>query len=254
MGYRIDEIDQLILFYLGSDARNTSAAEIAEEVDVTPATVRNRIQQLEDGGIIQGYHADIDYEATGETFTTQFTCTAPVSERSKIAREALDTSGVVSVRELLAGQENLVVTAVGTDTDDINRIAHELSTLGATIEREDIVQNESVRPYRSFGPDDDLEQPTGTEFQAVGGGAEVVEFTASAESAITGQTLNEADQADLLPEDVLIVSIERDDRQLTPDGETRIEAGDVVSVFSSETVPPRLVDAFDGDADAVEEV
>src|SRR6056297_1459226 len=103
MSYRIDEIDQRILYHLAADARNTSAPMIAEEVDVTPATVRHRITQLEDHGIIEGYHAAIDYEATNGKLTTQFTCTAPVSEREQLAADALTVSGVVHVRELMAG-------------------------------------------------------------------------------------------------------------------------------------------------------
>lgn len=245
MSYRIDEIDQLILFHLVSDARNTSAPMIAEEVDVTPATIRNRIRQLEENGIIRGYHADIDYEATGGKFTTQFTCTAPVSERSKIATEALTTHGVVNVRELVAGQENLIITAVGEDTDDINRIAHELSTLGATIEREDIIQNEIVRPYQSFSPNNGSSKSAVADFQSVVGGAEIVEFTASENAEITGHTLDEANQSGLLPEGVLVVSVERGDQHITPDGDTRIEPGDVVSIFSPDTFPTALFEAFD---------
>lgn len=245
MSYRIDEIDQLILYHLGADARHTSAPTIAEEVDVTPATIRNRIRQLEENGIIRGYHADIDYESTGGKFTTQFTCTAPVSERSKIAADALTTHGVVEVRELLAGQENLVVTAVGEDTDDINRIAHELSELGATIEREDIVQNESVRPYQSFAPNGGGSPSAVADFQSIVGGAEVVEFTAAEDADITGRTLEDANSAELLPDDVLVVSIERGDERITPVGDTRIEPGDVVSIFSPGAIPRRLVAAFD---------
>ncbi|WP_152041834.1 Lrp/AsnC family transcriptional regulator [Salinigranum salinum] len=254
MDYRIDEIDQLILFHLGVDARNTSAPTIAEEVDVTPATVRNRIRQLEEHGIIRGYHADIDYEAAGGKFTTQFTCTAPVSERSKIAADALTTHGVVEVRELLAGQENLIVTAVGEDTDDINRIAHQLSTLGVTIEREDIVQNESVRPYQSFAPENGTTRSAVTGFQSVVGGAEVVEFTASEDAEITGYTLDEADRTGLLPEGVLVISIERGDQRITPDGDTTIEPGDVVVLFSPDTFPTQLIEAFDTEHHDPEEI
>jgi len=245
MSYRIDEIDERILYYLGSDARNTSAPTIAEAVDVTPATVRNRIRQLEEEGIIRGYHADIDYEATGGNVTTQFTCTAPVSERSGIANEALGTHGVVSVRELLAGQENLVVTAVGTDTDDINRIAQRLSGLGVTIEREDIVRDDVVQPYQSFAPDVDRPRSAIRDFQSVVGGAEVVEFTVSDSAEITGRTLEAANDDGLLPDEALVVSIERGEDRITPDGDTRIEAGDVVSIFSPETFPERLVRTFE---------
>jgi len=245
MSYRVDEIDQRILYRLGADARNTSAPMIAEEVDVTAATIRNRIRQLEEEGIIRGYHADIDYEATDGKLTTQFTCTAPVDERSVLANEALGTSGVVNVRELLASKENLVVTAVGTGTDDINRIAQQLSKLGVTIEREDIVRHESVHPYQSFGPEEGETRSAVTDFQSVVGGAEVVEVTVSRDAKVTGQTLAEANRTGLLPDEVLVVSIEREDQQITPNGETRIEAGDVVSIFSPDTFPEELIEAFE---------
>jgi DNA-binding Lrp family transcriptional regulator len=245
MSYRIDDIDQLILYHLSLDARNTSATAIAEEVDVTPATIRNRIRQLEENGVVEGYHAAIDYEATDGKFTTEFTCTTPVSERPRLAEEALSVPGVVNVRELLAGQENLVVDAVGEDTDDINRIAHELSSLGIVIEREDIVLNDVVQPYASFAPDADRRRSAVRDFQSVAGGAEVVEFTVSEEAEIAGRTLSDATETGLLPEEVLVVSIERGDEHITPKGDTRVEAGDVVSVFSPEPFPERLLQAFD---------
>lgn len=245
MSYRIDEIDERILYYLASDARNTSAPMIAEEVDVTPATVRNRIRQLEEHGIVQGYHADIDYESTNGKITTQFTCTAPVGDRSVIANEALSTPGVVNVRELLAGQENLVITAVGTDTDDINRIAQQLSSLGLTIEREDIVRDESVQPYQSFAPEVDRADSAITDFQSVVGGAEIVEFTVPEQAEITGHTLESANQEGLLPDDVLVVSIERGDDRITPNGDTRIEASDVVSIFSPGSFPEQSIEIFE---------
>lgn len=251
MDHRIDEIDRLILYHLSVDARNTSAPRIAEEVDVTPATIRNRIRQLEDSGIIQGYHATINYEATDGKFTTEFTCTAPVSDRSRLADEALATPGVVNVRELLAGQENLVVTAVGTDTDDINRIARDLSTLGIVIEREDILLNEASRPYEAFGPSEERTRSAVRDFQSVASGAEVVKFTVSEDAAIAGRTLEEATEASLIPDGVLVVSIERDDERITPDGRTRIEPGDIVSVFSPDVLPEQLFSAFDdGEANA----
>ncbi|MDS0283578.1 Lrp/AsnC family transcriptional regulator [Haloarcula onubensis] len=245
MGYRIDEIDERILYYLGDDARNTSAPTIAEEVDVTPATIRNRIRQLERHGIVRGYHADIDFEAAEGRLTTQFTCTAPVGDRSALANEALATGGVVDVRELLAGQRNLVVTAVGEDTEDINRIAQQLSALGLTIERDDIVRDASRGPYEPFAPEGDEFHSAVTDFQDVVGGAEVVEFTVSADADIAGRTLEGANAAGVLPDDVLVVSIERGDHNITPNGSTRIEAGDVVSIFSPGTFPERLIQAFE---------
>ncbi len=247
MPYRPDEIDRRILYYLGENARDTSAPMIAEEVDVTPATVRNRINRLEEHGVIRGYHADIDYENSDGKVTTQFTCTAPVSKRSALANEARSTPGVIHVRELLAGQENLVITAVGEETADINRIAQQLSAAGMTIEREDIVLDETFRPYHGFAPEEDRASSAVTDFQTVVGGGEVVEFTVSETADIAGLTLEAANHDGLLPDDVLVVGIERDGDQITPNGATQVKPGDLVSVFSPETFPERLVDAFDSE-------
>lgn len=244
MSYRVDKIDERILYYLASDARNTSAPTIAEEVDVTPATIRHRIRQLEEHGIIRGYHAEINYEETDGKVRTQFTCTAPVGELSALATEALALPSVVNVRELMAGQENLLVTAVGTDTDDITHVAQQLSTLGLTIEREDIVRDEFFHPYQPFGPESSHKRPAITDFQSLAGGAEIVEFTVSDDADIAGYTLEEANRAGLLPDDVLVVNIERGDSRITPNGDTVIEAGDVVSMFSRDSFPPQLVEAF----------
>lgn len=247
MSYRPDEIDRRILYYLGANARDTSAPMIAEEVDVTPATVRNRINRLEENEIIRGYHADIDYESSSGKVTTQFTCTAPVSKRSALANEAVSTPGVIHVRELLTGQENLVVTAVGEDTTDVNRIAQQLSAAGVTIERESTVLDETFRPYNGFAPEDDRASSAVTDFQTVVGGGEVVEFTVSETADISGLTLKAANRDGLVPDAVLVVGIERDGTHITPNGDTQIKPGDLVSVFSPETLPEQLVDAFNSE-------
>jgi len=57
----LDEVDRGILFVLQQDARNTTIAEIADEVEVSSSTVRNRIDRLEDEGVIEGYYPKINY-------------------------------------------------------------------------------------------------------------------------------------------------------------------------------------------------
>lgn len=247
MEYRIDEIDRRILFYLASDARNTTAPMVAEEVDVSPGTIRNRIRQLEEHGVIRGYHADVDYERVEGRMTNLFLCTVPVPDRERLAKRALEVSGVVNVRELMSGRGNLHVVAVGTDTSDLTRIARELSTLGIDIEEEHLVRREVFHPYDPFGPEGAHERPSLTDFVSLSGGAEVVEFTVSADARIAGTTLEEAGAAGIIGDDVLVVGIERGDAILTPKGETVIEVGDVVTVFSRGELPEETVLAFDGE-------
>jgi len=244
MENRLDEIDKRILYYLAGDARNTAASDIAEEMEVTPATIRNRIRQLEADGILRGYLADIDYKSIGGHVVYEFKCTAPIPDRDRLAQSALDIVGVISVRELMAGMTNLTITVVGTDTEDIGRIEAELSDLGVTIEDESVVEEQYHRPYDPFGPEDAPKGPSLTDFMGLAGGAEVVEFTVSEGAAIAGKTIAEAVEAGLLADDLLVVGIERDGQILTPKGETEIQTGDVVSLFSKTKLNNDALEAF----------
>ncbi|SEW13153.1 Lrp/AsnC family transcriptional regulator [Halobacterium jilantaiense] len=244
MDHRVDEIDKRVLYHLSRDARNTTAADVAEEMDVTPATIRNRIHQLEAAGILRGYLADVNYKAIEGHVTYQFSCTAPIPERDRLAQAALDVSGVVSVRELMTGKTNLAVTAVGSNTDDISRIAGELSDAGLEIEDESVVENEYHQPYNPFGPDDVPVGPSLTDFMSLAGGAEVVEFTVSEGADVAGLTIEQAVEDGLLADEMLVVGIERDGGVLTPKGETVIRTGDVVSLFSKSTLERDALEVF----------
>lgn len=244
MDYRIDEIDKRILYYLAQDARNTAAPAIAEEVQVTPATIRNRIRKLEEEGVIRGYHADIDYERIKGRVTYQFSCTAPIPDRDRLAQSALEISGVITVRELMAGHANLSITVVGADTDDVSRIASQLSDLGLEIEDEGVIEKEYHHPYHPFGPEDAPKGPSLTDFMSLAGGAEVLEFTVSNGAEIAGLTIEEAVADGLLADEMLVVGIEREGEVLTPKGETTIRTGDIVSLFSKEPLETDALEVF----------
>lgn len=54
MGRDLDDVDRSILYMLQQDARNSTAQDIADRAGVSASTVRNRIDQLEADGIIEG--------------------------------------------------------------------------------------------------------------------------------------------------------------------------------------------------------
>lgn len=244
MDYRLDEIDRRIVYELMRDARNTSAPEIAEEVSVSPGTIRNRIAQLEDNGIINGYHANIDYERADGRLADLFTCNTSISDREALAAQVLDISGVVNVRHLATGRGNLQVKAVGTDTDDLERIAREIDDLGIEIEDEDLIQDEFFRPYGPFGPEDERENRLLTDVMSLTGTAEVLELSVVEGAPIAGKTLEEAAEEDLIHDDSLIIAIERDETVLTPRGHTRVRPNDIVSVLSREGSDDDAIRAF----------
>jgi DNA-binding Lrp family transcriptional regulator len=151
----LDDLDKQILYRLQQDARHTSSNDISEPLDVSASTVRNRTQRLEASGIIRGYHADVDYEAAGYQLFTLIVCTAPIPEREDLAEAAADVPGVVEVLEVMTGEANVLVQAIGVDGDDLSRIGEDLDDLGLRVSDEDIVRNTHRRPYARFERDDE---------------------------------------------------------------------------------------------------
>jgi DNA-binding Lrp family transcriptional regulator len=146
----LDSVDRHILYYLQQDARGTSSSDIADKLGLSASTVRTRLNKLENSGIVRGYHIDIDYELAGYPLYTKIICTAPVPDRDTLANRAREIHGVTAVREIMTGERNVYVNAIGTDHDDLNRISKELDALGLDIVDEQLIRDEYVCPYHGF--------------------------------------------------------------------------------------------------------
>jgi DNA-binding Lrp family transcriptional regulator len=146
----LDDVDRGILFALQQDARNTTIEEIATAVEVSASTVRNRIDKMEAAGIIKGYYPKIDYEAANFPLHVLFVCSAPADERAELGARALDTRGVVDVRELLTSTRNLYIEVVAIVTRDLTEITNDLSSQGVTVESSEIITNHTIRPWGEF--------------------------------------------------------------------------------------------------------
>jgi DNA-binding Lrp family transcriptional regulator len=153
----LDSVDRHILYYLQQNARTTSSTDIGEKLGLASSTVRTRINKLEDTGIIRGYHIDIDYDLAGYPLYTKIACTASVPERDELANKARDVQGVTAVREIMTGERNVYVNAIGEDHDDLNRISEELDELGLRIIDEQLIRDEYVCPYHGFLSEDEVE-------------------------------------------------------------------------------------------------
>lgn len=242
----LDEIDRRILYHLARDARDTSAPDITRDLDVSAATIRNRITQLEDRGVIQGYHANIDYEKTGGKLTYLFSCNSDPPRREYFVRKAMEIPGVIHVREVMSGRRNLHIEAVGEDKEEITRISRDLSNLGIEIEDESLVQRDLHGVYTPFGPESSLTSISSnlTNLQELGGDAKLVDVTVAADAAATGETIQALSEKELLPDGLLVVTIERGDDVLMPNGGTRVLEGDLVTVLSQRGEAETLLDVF----------
>lgn len=147
---KLDAVDRGVLHLLQRDARDTTTTQIAERVGVSSTTVSTRIQRLEEIGVIRGYFPDVDYESAGFPFRLFFVCTAPGTKRKTCAQRALDVPGVVSVRELLCGTQNVHVEGIGGDTDDVERIEERLGAIGLDVVNSELLKAWHRRPYTGF--------------------------------------------------------------------------------------------------------
>jgi len=151
----IDDVDQAILYALQEDARNMSSGDIAERTGTSDSTVRKRIQRLESREVIKGYSAEVDYGKSGYPLRMLLFCTASIPERGDLVSEILDIDGVVSVQELVTGEQNLLVTAVGESDSDITPVAQELLDMGLSIADEVLVRSQEMTPFGEFESDDE---------------------------------------------------------------------------------------------------
>ncbi|PSP59622.1 TrkA family potassium uptake protein [Halobacteriales archaeon QH_7_66_37] len=88
-------------------------------------------------------------------------------------------------------------------------------------------------------------RPAIGDFLRIGETAEVFEIEVTGEAPIADKTIAEAAAADILPEDVLIVAIDRENSEpVTPRGDIRIVPGDVLTVYSGFGATPELTDVF----------
>lgn len=139
--YQLDDVDKRLLNLLQENARYT-AIDLAERIGVSDNTVHNRMQGLEEAGVITGYTTRADHRRAGFSLYFLFTCTARISQRSGIADEAIAIPEVIEVIELMTGEQNLLIKVIGAEDKDITRIAERLDDLDLEINDESLIRTE----------------------------------------------------------------------------------------------------------------
>jgi DNA-binding Lrp family transcriptional regulator len=157
----LDNVDKAILYLLQKDARRNTIEDMGKKVGVSSSTVANRINRLEERGVILGYHPIIKYSETGLGHHLLVTATVPLQNREKMLDDLMEVSGVVSIRELLTNNENLALEVVGRTSEDIEDSLEALDSLGVDIERMEMMKQERTNPYNHFGNEFADEENTG---------------------------------------------------------------------------------------------
>lgn len=146
----IDEVDRAIIYELQADARHNTNAAISDRVGVSASTVGKRISRLEDRGILKGYYPEINYEEAGFPLHVLLVCTAPIADRAALIDDTLGIEGVLNIRELMTGEENVHIRVIGTVKEDITHIAQTLDNLGYSVTDEILLREEYNLPSVRF--------------------------------------------------------------------------------------------------------
>lgn len=113
-----DTTDRAILQALQRDARQTTA-ELAEQVALSQSPCWRRVRQLEESGVIEGYHArlsrrQLGYGVTGFIHLQMQNHTAEIA--AAFEREVVAVPQVVACHNL-SGQYDYLIEAIATDLD-----------------------------------------------------------------------------------------------------------------------------------------
>jgi Lrp/AsnC family leucine-responsive transcriptional regulator len=101
---KIDENDRKIIEILSANAR-TSLRDIKKKVDLSPSSIRNRMERLVSLGVIKRYTVDVDYRKLGYDIQVLALITSKPAEANALCKtlskyeeitEVLRTSGMAN--------------------------------------------------------------------------------------------------------------------------------------------------------------
>ncbi len=127
---QIDDINRRLLAELQEDARLT-IAELGRRVALSAPAVAERIQRLEQRGVIRGYRAEIDPRALGLALTAIIRVRPAPGQLYNVAELAQETPEVVDCVRV-TGEDCYFVTAHLRDVTHLEKVIDRFAPLGQT--------------------------------------------------------------------------------------------------------------------------
>jgi Lrp/AsnC family transcriptional regulator, leucine-responsive regulatory protein len=129
-GLPIDDTNRLLLAELQENAR-LSLAELGRRVGLSPPAVAERVQRLEQQGVILGYRAEINPRALGLSLSAVIRVRPAPGQLANVAELAQDTAEVVDCRRV-TGDDCYVMTAHVRDVEHLEEVIDRFVALGQT--------------------------------------------------------------------------------------------------------------------------
>ena len=220
----------MYIVIVGAGPIGTGLAELALEeghnvvvIEAQEERARSVLQRYD----LQVFHADIAEKA--------------ILEEVKIARAdaliATTEDDKVNLMAMALGKEEGVDSLIST----VNIVGHEplFEALGATV----LDSPQRVIAEHLYGF---LRYPEYEGIIPMVGGKHAFKLTVAEGAPLAGRPLSETVGGDVLPEGLLVVLLQRGDEVLVPTGDTKLEAGDVLTLLADEPIKDRYLKAFTG--------
>lgn len=114
------DLDRRIVEQLQREGR-ISLRELARRLNVSSATVGNRLSELEASGVIRGYKALVDYEKLGYPITTVTLIKARGNQIPKIVEELKQSDDRLTHVYEITGEFDILVIGKFRDQESMNR-------------------------------------------------------------------------------------------------------------------------------------
>ncbi|AAY80901.1 Lrp/AsnC family transcriptional regulator [Sulfolobus acidocaldarius] len=114
----IDAIDKKLLIELLKDSR-ISLRRLAEEMNVSPATLHNRLMRLVQEGVVKGFTALIDYSKLGYPVTSILMIKVDGKHILEFEKEVSNLDNVVAVYDVV-GEYDVMLIAKFRSIEDLD--------------------------------------------------------------------------------------------------------------------------------------
>lgn len=132
---KLDKIDRSILSSLQENARIPNT-ELAEKVGLSQSACSRRVSQLEDAGVIEGYHTSISNKELGQTITAviQITLSSQSEKTLSNFEKAASECPFVVACFLMSGESDYLMRVNAKDMEHFEQIHKNwLSTLPGAV-------------------------------------------------------------------------------------------------------------------------
>lgn len=143
----MDQIDHMIVGELQADARITNRA-LALKTGMAQSSTAARVRDLEDRGVITGYHAAVDLDQLGRPIQAMVFVKLSPTDEATIQRFLQTVSSLPETLAayLISGVEDAIVHLAVTDVDHLRRtVVGQISALDAVADERTSLVFDEVR-------------------------------------------------------------------------------------------------------------